>query len=82
MSKYRIFGNTYPIRNELLKWGCFFEGKDKYWETQVIEPGGLEYQTIERLCKRAKAEIIAVQMTASDKEIESFFKNFAEKIDV
>ena len=79
-TQYRIFGNTYPAREELVYWGCVWFGVGRYWQTNSMAPDDMDYKAIQRICRQYGLDIVAVEKLADDAEIDGWLADIRESI--
>ena len=48
-SDHWVIGNSYPVKEKLMDWGCIWHPEEKKWKLYYTCPEDLEYQAIARM---------------------------------
>ena len=69
-TKYYIYGNTYPIKEDLKNFHCHYDPENKRWESHWIVADTIDYYELKRLCETNGCRIVPQQLSEQAKKIQ------------
>jgi len=67
---YRVYGNTYAIKEELKTYNCKWDGSRACWVTPIIEKNTEKFKRIQSIIDAVDGIMVPVELSEEAKKIQ------------